>query len=54
MDRSPHIAPAPLTAAGNLDRCILALDLGTSTGWALRAAERADHQRDRELQARPL
>ena len=39
MDRSPHIAPAPLTAAGNLDRCILALDLGTSTGWALRSAE---------------
>jgi hypothetical protein len=39
MDRSPHIAPAPLTAAGTLDRCILALDLGTSTGWALRSAE---------------
>jgi len=39
MDRSPHIAPAPLTAAGNLNRCILALDLGTSTGWALRSAE---------------
>jgi len=39
MDRSPHIAPAPLTAAGALDRCILALDLGTSTGWALRSAE---------------
>lgn len=39
MDRSPHIAPAPLTAAGTLDRCILALDLGTSTGWALRAPD---------------
>ncbi len=39
MDRSQHIAAAPLTAAGNLDRCILALDLGTSTGWALRSAE---------------
>ena len=39
MDRSPHIAPAPLTAAGNLNRCILALDLGTSTGLALRSAE---------------
>ena len=39
MDRSPHIAPAPLTAAGSLDRCILALDLGTSTGWALRSVE---------------
>lgn len=39
MDLSQHIAAAPLTAAGNLDRCILALDLGTSTGWALRSAE---------------
>ena len=39
MDRSPHIAPAPSMAAGALDRCILALDLGTSTGWALRSAE---------------
>ena len=39
MDRSPHIAPARLTAAGSLDRCILALDLGTSTGWALRALD---------------
>lgn len=39
MDRSPHFAPAPFTAAGTLYRCILALDLGTSTGWALRSAE---------------
>ncbi|WP_245804668.1 crossover junction endodeoxyribonuclease RuvC [Erythrobacter tepidarius] len=39
MDRSPHIAPAPLTAAGTFDRCILALDLGTSTGWALRTSD---------------
>ncbi|MBK5911448.1 hypothetical protein CCR85_08085 [Rhodothalassium salexigens] len=39
MDRSPHIAPALLTAAGTLDRCILALDLGTSTGWALHGAD---------------
>ncbi|MBB5224633.1 hypothetical protein HNP73_004604 [Amaricoccus macauensis] len=39
MDRSPHIAAAPFTAAGTLDRCILALDLGTSTGWASRSAE---------------
>lgn len=39
MDRSPYIAPAPATAAGTLDRCILALDLGTSTGWALRAPD---------------
>ena len=39
MDRFPHIIAAPATAAGTLDRCILALDLGTSTGWALRSAE---------------
>ena len=39
MDRSPHIAPVPLTAAGSLNRCILALDLGTSTGRALRAPD---------------
>ena len=37
MDRSPHTIAAPATAAGNLNRCILALDLGTTTGWALRA-----------------
>lgn len=39
MDRSPHIATAPRMAAATLDRCILALDLGTSTGWALRAPD---------------
>jgi len=39
MDRPQHTAAAPLTAAGNLNRCILALDLGTTTGWALQAAD---------------
>ena len=37
MDRSPHIASVPLAATDNLDRSILALDLGTTTGWAIRA-----------------
>ena len=37
MDRSQHIADSPATAAGNLNRTILGLDLGTSTGWTLRA-----------------
>jgi hypothetical protein len=39
MDRSPHIAAVPRMATATLHRCILALDLGTSTGWALRAPD---------------
>lgn len=39
MDRSHLIANASAMAVGTPDRCILALDLGTSTGWALRSAE---------------
>ena len=35
----PQAAAAPVTAGRTLDRCILALDLGTSTGWALRAQD---------------
>ena len=39
MDRSHPIANASAMAVGTPDRCILALDLGTSTGWALRAPD---------------
>lgn len=37
MDRSLSIADAPAVAVGTPGRCILALDLGTTTGWALRS-----------------
>jgi hypothetical protein len=39
MDRLHHFADTPAMAAGTPIRCILALDLGTTTGWALRAAD---------------
>ena len=39
MDLSTHIATAPVPATGGPNRCILALDLGTTTGWALRAPD---------------
>ena len=36
MDRSTHIVTAPAPTAGGHSRCILALDLGSTLGWALR------------------
>jgi hypothetical protein len=39
MDHSLERGAGPAPAAGSFNRCILALDLGTSTGWALRAAD---------------
>jgi Holliday junction resolvasome RuvABC endonuclease subunit len=38
MDQSLHIVATPARAAGHLNRSILALDLGTTTGWAMRTA----------------
>ncbi len=36
MTHSIHAVTAPAQAICDLNRCILALDLGTTTGWALR------------------
>ena len=36
MTQSIHAVTAPAQAICDLNRCILALDLGTTTGWALR------------------
>lgn len=39
MDQSIQTAAAPALATGGHNRSILALDLGTTAGWALRSAE---------------
>ena len=43
-----------LPVAHRADRTLLALDLGTNTGWALHGAGRADYQRHRVLPPWPL
>ncbi len=39
MDLPHRTAATPVAATSSVHRCILALDLGTTTGWALRTPE---------------